>query len=86
MFRVVTLFTLIVVASASEGKTLRLYVFFGSVMFTFSSLSVFEQANLQTEEISIYVFVEYLQCRRMPQCLQLLFVNKSCRTQMKQAI
>lgn len=56
MFRVVTLFALIVVASASEGKTLRLYVFFGSVMFTFSSLSVFEQANLQTEEISNLCF------------------------------
>ena len=56
MFRVVTLFAFIVVASASEGKTLRLYIIFGSVMLSFSSVSVFEQANFQAEEVNNLCF------------------------------
>lgn len=56
MFRVVTLFAFIVVASASEGKTLRLYIIFGSVILSFSSVSVFEQANFQAEEVNNLCF------------------------------
>ena len=71
MFRVVTLFAFIVVASASEGRRLRLYIFFGSVPFSFSSVSVFEQANFQTGEVNNLCFCGIF---AMPQCLQLAFV------------
>ena len=65
MFRVVTVFALTVVALASEGKILRLYKFIGSLMFTFSSLSAFEQDNLQKQGISNLCF-----CRifALPKC------------------